>query len=340
MADVIEIIVQDGIPGPQGPQGPQGETGMDGLSAYEIWLAEGNTGTDQDFLNSLIGPQGPQGEQGAQGIQGEKGDKGDPGNDGEQGTPGAPGADGASAYEVAVDNGFIGTEAQWLASLKGDPGEKGDKGDKGDPGTTDYNNLDNVPATFPPSPHTHNADDIDSGTLGEERIPVLAISKITGLQDEINEKLAVGSGTQDATTYRRGDGTWATPPNTTYAVLSQANAQSPASTVTGLASGAVLAQAIEGRIVLVSANKTLAITDRLTYQRVTAASTVTIPTNGSVPFPIGTKIDFFQADDGAITFAASGGVTINSYGDILVTDGKGAAASLKKVGTNEWDLII
>lgn len=183
MADVVEIIVQDGIPGPQGPQGPQGaqgEPGMDGLSAYEIWLAEGNTGTEHDFLNSLIGPQGPQGEQGAQGIQGEKGDKGDPGNDGEQGAPGATGADGASAYEVAVDNGFIGTESQWLASLKGDPGEKGDKGDPGDdgaagtdgksayqiwldngntgseqdfldslvgpPGTTDYNDLQNKPA--------------------------------------------------------------------------------------------------------------------------------------------------------------------------------------------------
>lgn len=39
---------------------------------------------------------------------------------------------GASAYEVAVQNGFEGTEKEWLDSLKG---EKGDKGDKGDPGT-------------------------------------------------------------------------------------------------------------------------------------------------------------------------------------------------------------
>lgn len=34
-------------------------------------------------------------------------------------------------------------------------------------------------------------------------------------------------------------------------------------------------------------------------------------------------------------FAASGGVTINSYEDTLVTDGKGAAATLKKVGADE-----
>ena len=41
------------------------------------------------------------------------------------------GADGKSAYEIAVEHGFIGTEAQWLASLVGATGAKGDKGDTG-----------------------------------------------------------------------------------------------------------------------------------------------------------------------------------------------------------------
>lgn len=45
---------------------------------------------------------------------------------------GGSGEPGKSAYEIAVDNGFDGTEEEWLASLKGDPGEKGDKGDTGD----------------------------------------------------------------------------------------------------------------------------------------------------------------------------------------------------------------
>ena len=31
-------------------------------------------------------------------------------------------ADGRSAYQLAVSNGFVGTEAQWLASLQGAPG--------------------------------------------------------------------------------------------------------------------------------------------------------------------------------------------------------------------------
>jgi len=48
-----------------------------------------------------------------------------------------------SAYDIAVENGFVGSESEWLDSLKGadgkdgekgDQGEKGDKGDKGDAG--------------------------------------------------------------------------------------------------------------------------------------------------------------------------------------------------------------
>lgn len=44
-------------------------------------------------------------------LKAEKGDKGD------------PGADGKSAYDIAVDNGFKGNEAEWLESLKGKDGE-------------------------------------------------------------------------------------------------------------------------------------------------------------------------------------------------------------------------
>lgn len=49
-----------------GGSGGQGEKGEDGKSAYEIWLEQGNSGSEQDFLDSLKGEQG---------IQGEKGDK-------------------------------------------------------------------------------------------------------------------------------------------------------------------------------------------------------------------------------------------------------------------------
>ena len=41
---------------------------------------------------------------------------------------------GYSAYEVAVQNGFVGTEAEWLASLKGAKGDTGAQGPQGETG--------------------------------------------------------------------------------------------------------------------------------------------------------------------------------------------------------------
>ena len=54
------------------------------------------------------------------------------------------GKDGASAYELAVQSGFIGTEEQWLTSLqgeKGDTGEQGPPGEKGEKGDTGAQGL-------------------------------------------------------------------------------------------------------------------------------------------------------------------------------------------------------
>ena len=65
------------------------------------------------------------------------------------GKDGKDGENGKSAYEIAVQNGYDGTESDWLESLKGqkgdtgepgaagakgDPGEKGDQGEPGTPG--------------------------------------------------------------------------------------------------------------------------------------------------------------------------------------------------------------
>lgn len=44
------------------------------------------------------------------------------------------GPEGKSAYDVAVDNGFIGTEEEWLETLVGPEGPRGKKGDTGDRG--------------------------------------------------------------------------------------------------------------------------------------------------------------------------------------------------------------
>lgn len=94
-----------GLKGDTGAQGPAGEAGTDGKSAYELAVTNGYSGTLTEWLASLKGEQGPAG------AQGEKG------NDGATGAAGATGPAGKSAYELAVDNGFSGTEAEWLKSL-------------------------------------------------------------------------------------------------------------------------------------------------------------------------------------------------------------------------------
>ena len=53
-----------------------------------------------------------------------------------KGEKGDAGADGKSAYEVAVANGYSGTQSQWLASLKGADGAPGKDGSNGKDGQT------------------------------------------------------------------------------------------------------------------------------------------------------------------------------------------------------------
>lgn len=65
-----------------------------GMSAYDLWLAEGNTGSVNDFLTALRGENGAPGPQGPQGPQGPTGPAGARGPAGPAGAPGAPGIDG------------------------------------------------------------------------------------------------------------------------------------------------------------------------------------------------------------------------------------------------------
>ena len=76
---------EKGDTGESGQDGVNGHDGLDGKSAYQIWLEEGNSGTEQDFLNSL---------KGADGIDGIDGKNGKDGKDGLNGANGINGQDG------------------------------------------------------------------------------------------------------------------------------------------------------------------------------------------------------------------------------------------------------
>ena len=99
--------------------------GLDGLSAYDLWIAEGNTGSKHDFLDALVGVPGPAGYSGSNGISGADGRAGRAGATGPVGAPGAQGDSGPSAYQLWLDSGNSGTSDEFLASLVGTDGVDG-----------------------------------------------------------------------------------------------------------------------------------------------------------------------------------------------------------------------
>lgn len=105
-----------------GGSGTPGSTGADGKSAYQIWLDQGNSGTESDFLASLKGADGAPGPIGSTGATGATGPTG---------ADGTNGADGQSAYDIWLAGGNTGTEADFLASLKGATGAAGARGPAG-----------------------------------------------------------------------------------------------------------------------------------------------------------------------------------------------------------------
>lgn len=84
--------------------------------------------------------------------------------------------------------------------------------------------------------------------------------------------------------------------------------------------------------------RALLLTDRNKNLENDGDCTITIPTNASVEFPIGTQI-FFTKKAESLDFVASAGVTINSVDGLLEMGRINCGASLLKIGENEWNLI-
>lgn len=108
-----------GEQGPAGEPGEPGEAGPTGASIVSTVLygqdQQGGNIYKQTFDNGeeafFTAPKGPQGAQGETGATGETGPQGPAGADGEDGE------DGKSAYQIAVEGGYTGTEAQFADLL-------------------------------------------------------------------------------------------------------------------------------------------------------------------------------------------------------------------------------
>lgn len=90
-----------------------------------------------------------------------------------------------------------------------------------------------------------------------------------------------------------------------------------------------------------SASYTLVLTDAHHYveMEVSSANNLTVPTNASVAFPIGTEIRVTQLGTGQTTILGDTGVTIRTEGGKNKTVGQYSVATLFKRGTNEWYLF-
>ena len=144
-----------GLTGATGATGPIGLTGATGPAGLQGLI--GLTGaTGPIGLTGATGPAGAQGPQGLQGLTGATGDAGPQGPQGIQGLTGPAGANGTngingangingiSAYEVWLNIGNNGTEADFISSLTGPQGTAGSNGSDGTNGVDGINTLINT----------------------------------------------------------------------------------------------------------------------------------------------------------------------------------------------------
>lgn len=92
-------------------------------------------------------------------------------------------------------------------------------------------------------------------------------------------------------------------------------------------------------LVTTATNRTLALADAWNYLRpgTTSAITLTVPTNASVAFDIGTEITVRAL--GNIALAAASGVVLNAPSGGTLNMTARMTVTLKNVGTDTWDVI-
>ena len=148
----------DGAPGADGKDGVDGKDGADGKSAFELAVDGGYQGTQSEWLESL---KGVDGKDGIDGLPGKDGVDGQNGADGKDGVDGKDGADGKSAYELAVEGGYQGTQAEWLESLKGEGLSQADR-DLID-SLAEFGESDITAGTFPSGNNVDDVTAVDGG---------------------------------------------------------------------------------------------------------------------------------------------------------------------------------
>lgn len=94
-------------------------------------------------------------------------------------------------------------------------------------------------------------------------------------------------------------------------------------------------------IVLVTATKTLAITDVNKIQDCNSESAITlnIPHHNSMPFPVGTVIPIHREGTGTVTITPLSNVTLHSPGEKRAIKDRYGEATLWQIAENDWRLV-
>jgi hypothetical protein len=147
-----------------------------------------------------------------------------------------------------------------------------------------------------------------------------------------------------STAFLRGDGTWVAPSSggTTYTGTAPVTvAGSVISVATGTTAGTVAA-GNDSRFLTVASDVqtssyTLALSDagEVVEMNSASATTVTVPPNSSVNFPVGTVVEVCQFGAGQVTLAGGSGVTLLTPAS-MTTRARYSTVAVRQRAANQW----
>lgn len=173
------------------------------LSAYALAVKHGYTGTEEEWLAELVGPEGPPGQDGRDGQDGQDGKDGQDGAEGPQGRPGAAAGFGQVTATVDDTGGTPAVEVEasgpdtaknFHFSFTGLKGQQGDQGASftalektagtGAPGTTDTYTAYNSEGTAAGTIQVYNgADGLGTGDFkADGTVPMTGSLQMGGKQ--------------------------------------------------------------------------------------------------------------------------------------------------------------
>ena len=196
--------------------------------------------------------------------------------------------------------------------------------------TTRWAQINEKPVTFTPTAHTHGniTDDGKIGTTSNLVVVTTTDGLLTTLSRsgiDSRTSFTPASHAVNASTYG-------------YGTTTNAGHLRVGEGIT--VSSGTIALTNHGTTGSISANTTLTIASHKNRTiLVNAAAVITIPTNATAAFPIGTHIDFIQTGSGEVSFTPASGVSLLSEGSKTKINAQYQAVTLIKTGTDIWVLV-